>query len=85
MILKIEIEKFIEDIEKKLPKLDGKAYESAKDKINILSRVSIEFMEYEDLMRKLAQDNSKANLRSLKLERELEDLKKEVKHLKENI
>mgnify|MGYP005992210391 CR=1 FL=1 len=85
MILKYELEQFINDIESKLPQLEGKAYDNAKDKIAILNRVNIEFMSYEDLMRKLAKDNSKANIRSLKLERELEDLKKEVKHLKDNI
>ncbi len=85
MIITIEIEKFIQEIENKLPKLDGKAYDSAKDKINILSRVNIEFMEYEDLMRKLALQHNEIKAQAMKMAIELRDLKSEVKHLKDNI
>ena len=85
MILQLEIEQFIKEIEAKLPKLDGKAYDSAKDKINILNRVNIEFMEYEDLLRKVALMNSKAQVDALKLTKEVMELRAEVEHLKENI
>ena len=54
MIITVEIEQFCKDIEARLPSLEGKAYDNAKDKLNILNRVSLEFMEYEDLMRKSA-------------------------------
>ena len=70
MILKYEIEQFIQEIENKLPTLQGNAYDSAKDKINILNRVNIEFMEYEDLLKKVATMNSKAQVDALKLTKE---------------
>ena len=85
MILKYEIEQFIQEIENKLPTLQGNAYDSAKDKINILNRVNIEFMEYEDLLRKVALMNSKAQVDALKLTKEVMELRAEVEHLKENI
>jgi hypothetical protein len=85
MILKYEIEQFIQEIENKLPTLQGNAYDSAKDKINILNRVSIEFMEYEDLLKKVALMNSKAQVDALKLTKEVMELRAEVEHLKENI
>lgn len=85
MILKYEIEQFIQEIEKKLPTLKGKAYDAAKDKINILNRVNIEFMEYEDLMRKVATMNSKANTDILKLWEVVNKQDEQIKHLKANI
>ena len=85
MIVKYEIEEFCNDIEKKLPELEGKAYEKALEKIAILNRVNIEFMEYEDLLRKVAIQNSKAQIDYLKLLKEVDGLKKELRTLKENI
>lgn len=85
MILKYEIEQFCKELEEKLPKLEGKQYEYWKDKVHILNRVNIEFMEYEDLMRKVATMNSKAQVDALKMMKRVEELEKEVKHLKENI
>ena len=85
MILKYEIEQFIQEIENKLPTLQGNAYDSAKDKINILNRVNIEFTEYQDLLRKVALMNSKAQVDALKLTKEAMELRAEVEHLKEHI
>lgn len=85
MIIKYEIEQFIKEIEEKLPSMKGKQLETWQDKIAILNRVNIEFMEYEKLLRKLAIDVSNSGNSILKLEREIEILKKEIEHLKENI
>ena len=85
MILQMEVEQFIQEIEKKLPKLDGKAYESAKDKIAILNRVSIEFMEYEDLMRKLALQNNDIKCNYLKMQVELKDHKSKIDYLEKEL
>ena len=85
MIVKYEIESFVNDIEKKLPELEGKAHEKALEKIAILNRVNIEFMEYEDLLRKVAIQNSKAQIDYLKLLKEVDGLKKELRTLKENL
>ena len=92
MILKVEIEKFIQDIEKKLPQLNDKAYDAAKEKIAVLNRINIEFMDYEDLLRKASirisqsdikwLDQKKINIRLTenigRLEDELEILKKNI-------
>ena len=92
MILKMEIEKFIQDIEKKLPQLNDKAYDAAKEKIAVLNRINIEFMDYEDLLRKASirisqsdikwLDQKKINIRLTenigRLEDELETLKKNI-------
>jgi hypothetical protein len=92
MILKVEIEKFIQDIEKKLPQLNDKAYDAAKEKIAVLNRINIEFMDYEDLLRKASirisqsdikwLDQKKINIRLTenigRLEDELETLKKNI-------
>ena len=92
MILKMEIEKFIQDIEKKLPQLNDKAYDAAKEKIAVLNRINIEFMDYEDLLRKASirisqsdikwLDQKKINIRLTenigRLEDELEILKKNI-------
>ena len=92
MILKIEIEKFIQEIEKKLPQLNDKAYDAAKEKIAVLNRINIEFMDYEDLLRKASirisqsdikwLDQKKINIRLTenigRLEDELETLKKNI-------
>lgn len=85
MIIKYEIEQFIKELEEKLPNLDDKRFNYWKEKIGILNRVSIEYMEYEELLKKVANMNAKANLDYLKVQRELTELKAEVKHLKENI
>lgn len=85
MILRYEIEKFINELEEKLPQLDDKRYQYWKDKIHILNRVNIEFMEYEDLLRKVALMNSKAQVDALKLTKEVMELRAEVEHLKEHI
>ena len=92
MILKVEIEKFIQEIEKKLPQLNDKAYDAAKEKIAVLNRINIEFMDYEDLLRKASirisqsdikwLDQKKINIRLTenigRLEDELEILKKNI-------
>ena len=92
MILKYEIEQFCKDIESKLPSLEGKAYENAKDKVHILNRVNIEFMEYEDLLRKLALQNNDIKCDYWKLQIQMKDMKsqlssmeQELEHLKKNI
>ena len=54
MIIKYEIEAFCKEIEAKLDTLSDKAYDNAKNKLAVLNRINIEFMEYEDLMRKSA-------------------------------
>ena len=92
MIIKYEIEKFIQEIEKKLPQLNDKAYDAAKEKIAVLNRINIEFMDYEDLLRKASirisqsdikwLDQKKINIRLTekigRLEDELEILKKNI-------
>ena len=85
MIIKYEVELFIKEIEANLPKLTGKALENALDKISMLSRINLEFMEYEDLMRKLALQHNKTIRESIRYWDELNKLKTEVNYLKENI
>ena len=85
MIIKYEIENFIKEIESKLPSLSGKAHEKALEKIAVLNRVNIEFMEYENLMRKVTKMNSEAQVDALKLMKRVQVLEEEVKHLKSNI
>jgi archaellum component FlaC len=85
MILKYEIEKFIQEIENKLPKLDGKAYDSAKDKIAILNRVNIEFMDYEDVMRKVSIQNSKIKIAWLEQKKEIIKLSEKVNRLEDEL
>lgn len=85
MILTIEIEKFIQEIENKLPNLTDKAYTSAKDKIAILNRVSIEFMEYEDLMRKVSIQNSKIKIAWLEQKKEIIKLTEKVNRLEDEL
>lgn len=85
MIIKYEIEQFIKEIEESLQKLSGKQLEKWKERISVLNRVNLEFMEYEDLIRKLAIDNSNSGNRILLLERKIEILEKEIEHLKSNI
>jgi hypothetical protein len=45
MIIKYEVEQFCNEIEAKLDTLNGKAYDNAKHKLNVLNRVNLEFME----------------------------------------
>lgn len=92
MIIKYEIEQFCKDIEAKLDTLSGKAYDNAKDKIAILNRVHIEFMDYEDLMRKLALQNNDIKCDFMKMKLQLREqqskidyLEEELKTLKQNI
>ena len=85
MIIKYEVELFIKEIEANLPKLSGKALENALDKISMLSRINIEFMDYEDLMRKLALQHSSTMRESIQMMQELQNLRTEVNYLKENI
>jgi len=85
MIIQIEIEQFCKELEDKLPNLDDKKFKYWKDKVTLLNRVSIEFMEYEDLMRKLALQHNEMKAATLKMAVQLRDLKSEVEHLKKNI
>ena len=85
MIIKYEIEQFLQEIENKIPQLSGIALEKALEKVAVLNRVNIEFMEYEDLMRKLAIQHSNITVENLKIMQELTRLRSEVNYLKENI
>ena len=85
MIVKYEIEQFIKELEEKLPNLQGKQKEYWLDKVAILNRVNYEFMDYENLLRKLAIINSNCTSENYKLQHRLEKLEKEIEHLKENI
>ena len=85
MIIKYEIEQFLQEIENKIPQLSGIALEKALEKVAVLNRVNIEFMEYEDLMRKLAIQHSNITVENLKIMQELTRLRTEVNYLKENI
>ena len=85
MIIKYEIEQFLQEIENKIPQLSGIALEKALEKVAVLNRVNIEFMEYEDLMRKLAIQHSKTMGESIRMMQELQQLRTEVNYLKENI
>jgi len=85
MILTIEIEQFCKELEEKLPNLDDKKFKYWQDKVHLLNRISIEFMEYEDLMRTLALQHNEMKAKAMKMAVELRDLKQEVKHLKDNI
>jgi hypothetical protein len=85
MIIKYELEQFVKELEEKLPNLDDKRYEYWKDKIAILNRVNIEFLEYEELLRKVANMNAQTNIDCLKMQKELNDLRNEIQHLKKNI
>ena len=85
MIIKYEIEQFLQEIENKLPQLSGIALEKALEKVAVLNRVNIEFMEYEDLMRKLAIQHSNTMIESIRMMQELQKLRTEVNYLKENI
>ena len=85
MILKYELENFCKDIEAKLPSLEGKQYEAAVDKIHILNRVNIEFMEYETLLRTMALQQNEMKASTMRMALELRELKNEMIHLKENI
>jgi hypothetical protein len=78
MIIILEIEKFIQDIESRLPNLSGKAKENAQTKIAILDRVILEYMEYEGLLRKLAIDNNKWKGDSMKKNIEIRELKSQL-------
>ena len=81
MIIKYEIEQFIKEIEAKLPKLEDKAYESAKDKIHVLNRVNIEFMDYEDLLRKASIRISESRIAWLEQKKLIITLQEKVKQL----
>ena len=83
MIIRYEIEKFCQDIESKLPQLEGKAKENALDKIAILNRVNIEFMDYEKLLRKSALDYNSIKHGYLKQQIEIKDLKSKIVYLQE--
>ena len=85
MIIKYELEQFCKDIESKLDSLQGKARENALEKLAVLNRVNIEFMEYEKLLRTMALQHNEMKTATMKMALELRDLKSEVKHLKENI
>jgi len=85
MLIKYELEAFCNDIEAKLPELSGKAHEKALEKISVLNRVNIEFMEYEDLLRKVALQNSKTQIDNLRMLKDITQLKKDLKTIKENI
>ena len=92
MIVTIEVEKFIQDIEAKLDTLNGKAYDNAKNKLAVLNRVNIEFMEYDDLMRKsavkfleLKGNWLKQKKQILTLEERVKQLEFDLETLKENI
>lgn len=92
MILNIEIEKFIHDIEKRLPNLEGTALQNAQDKIALLNRINLEFMDYEELLRKVALQNNQIKGENMKREIQMRDMQskidtlvQEIKHLKSNI
>ena len=85
MILKYELEAFCKEIEAKLPSLEGKAYENAKDKVHILNRVNIEFMDYEDLLRKLALQNNDIKCDYWKLQVQMRDMKSQLKAMEEEL
>ena len=85
MILTVEIEQFTKDIEEKLPQLEGKALQNAVDKVAVLNRVSIEFMEYEDLMRKLALQNNDYKSNYWKLQVQMKDMKSQIKDLESEL
>lgn len=85
MIIKYELEQFAKEIESKVNSLQGKARENALEKLAVLNRVNIEFMEYEKLLRTMAIQHNEMKTATMKMALELRDLKSEVKHLKENI
>ena len=81
MIVSIEIEQFCKELEEKLPKLDDVKFKYWKDKVHLLNRVSLEFMEYEDLMRKVSKQNSEVKVAYLKQKKEILILQEKVKQL----
>ena len=85
MIVSNEIEQFCKELEEKLPKLDEVKYKYWKDKVHLLNRVSIEFMEYEDLMRKLALNHNEYKCNYLKSVIEMRDLKSQINYLEKEL
>jgi len=85
MIVKLEIERFIQEIEGKIPNLKGKALENANDKVLILCMALKEIKESHAILKESMLMTSSSEIDFYKLLMENRDLKIELKNLKENI
>jgi len=92
MILNLEIEQFIKEIEKKRDSLPVEQQNHADNKIQLLTRIQVEFKTLNDNFRQILLINSDSALNELKMIKELqiekvknEVLNKELEELKSNI
>ena len=92
MILNLEIEQFIKEIEKKRDSLPVEQQNHADNKIQLLTRIQVEFKTLNDRCRQILLINSDSALNELKMIKELqieklknEVLNKELEEIKSNI
>ena len=92
MILNLEIEQFIKEIEKKRDLLPVEQQNHADNKIQLLTRIQVEFKTLNDNFRQILLINSDSALNELKTMKQLqiekvknEVLDNELKEIKSNI
>ena len=92
MILNLEIEQFIKEIEKKRDSLPIEQQNHADNKIQLLTRIQVEFKTLNDNFRQILLINSDSALNELKMIKELqiekvknETLNRELEEIKSNI
>ena len=92
MILNLEIEQFIKEIEKKRDSLPIEQQNHADNKIQLLTRIQVEFKALNDNFRQILLINSDSALNELKMIKELqiekvknETLNRELEEIKSNI
>jgi len=92
MILNLEIEQFIKEIEKKRDSLPVEQQNHADNKIQLLTRIQVEFKTLNDNFRQILLINSDSVLNELKTMKQLqiekvknEVLNKELEEIKSNI